>query len=147
MLRLGEMLSSNPCGIYSSLYLRLLGLQGGNHSWMQQDCLSADHSFACLGSLGGPRRMFAAIRLGCWVALALVSPSHRIGSESWSQQKGRAGLGFARGFCQLVSDTSDRPGLRKWSRFSGRASRGQFMLALTNSLWSASAAMQWLSWI
>ena len=41
MLRLGEMLSSNPCGIYSSLYLRLLGLQGGNHSWMQQDCLSA----------------------------------------------------------------------------------------------------------
>ena len=28
MLRLGETLSSNPCGIYSSLYLRLLGLQG-----------------------------------------------------------------------------------------------------------------------
>ena len=39
MLRLGEMLSSNPCEIYSSLYLRLLGLQGGSHSWMQQDCL------------------------------------------------------------------------------------------------------------
>ena len=27
MLRLGETLSSNPCGIYSSLYLRLLGLK------------------------------------------------------------------------------------------------------------------------
>ena len=35
-------------------YLRLLGLQGGNHSWMQQDCLAADHSSVCLGSLGGP---------------------------------------------------------------------------------------------
>ena len=50
MLRLGGMLSSNPDGMYSSLYLRLLGLQGGSHSWMQQDCLSADRSSACLGS-------------------------------------------------------------------------------------------------
>ena len=48
MLCLGGMLSSSPCGIYSSLYLRLLGLQGGSHSWMQQDCLSADRSSACL---------------------------------------------------------------------------------------------------
>ena len=38
-LRLGEMLSSNPCGIYSSLYLRLLGLQGGNHSCSRTVCL------------------------------------------------------------------------------------------------------------
>ena len=53
MLCLGETLSSNPYEIYSSLYLRLLGLRGGSHSWMQQDCLSADHSSACLGGLGG----------------------------------------------------------------------------------------------
>ena len=39
MLRLGGMLSSNPCDIYASPYLRLLGLQGGSHSWMQQDYL------------------------------------------------------------------------------------------------------------
>ena len=51
---LGGMLSSNPCEIYSSPYLRLLGLQGGSQSWMQQDDLSADHSSACLGSPGGP---------------------------------------------------------------------------------------------
>ena len=36
MLRLGGMLSANPCDIYSSPYLRLLGLQGGSHSWMQR---------------------------------------------------------------------------------------------------------------
>ena len=48
MLRLGEMLSSNPCGIYSSLYLRLLGLQGGN---LDAAGLSVCWSFFCLSWL------------------------------------------------------------------------------------------------
>ena len=53
-LRLEGMLSSGPCEIYSSPSLRLLGLQGGSHSWIQQDCLSADRSSAYLENPGGP---------------------------------------------------------------------------------------------